>query len=88
MDIADKKNNKVLRPAVTLSLEKKENGDIFLSASDGETSALLLWINTEGELWISSGVGDKLKALGLPATANGQMLIGNRMTISLERRQE
>lgn len=88
MDIADKKNNKVLRPAVTLSLEKKENGDVFLSASDGEISALLLWINTEGELWISCSIRDKLKALGLPATANGQIVLGNRMTISLERRQE
>lgn len=88
MDIADKKNNKVFRPAVTLSLGKKENGDICISASDGETSALLLWINSEGELWICSGIGDKLKALGLPATANGQIVIGNRMTISLERRQE
>ncbi len=88
MEIADKKNNKVLRPAVMLSLEKKSNGDIFLSAGDGETSALLLWINPEGELWLSSGIGDNLKKLGLPATANGQMPIGNRMTISLERRQE
>jgi hypothetical protein len=87
MDIADK-NNTALRPVVKLSLENKENGDVFLSASDGETSVLLLWINLEGELWISSGVGDKLKKLGLPATANGQMLIGNRMTISLERRKE
>lgn len=88
IEIADK-NEEVLRPAIKLALEKSNsNGDILVIARSGETEALLCWISLGGELWISNGIADKLAKLGLPSTPNGQLPIGNRASVSLERSKQ